>query len=147
MGRQGLLIGEVAARSGVSRKALRLYEASGLLPPPDRTATRYRVYGGETLAVLRFVTRARRLGFTLAEIKEIVAIKRSGQTPCDHVQALVARKAAELDLALRDLTAQRKILRDLLRSWRPRPGNTAAVCPCIEEDTRSEKGRRGKWTR
>src|SRR5439155_14683848 len=69
MARDGLLIGEVAARSGVSRKALRLYEAAGILPAPRRTAARYRVYGSDTLALLAFVTQARRLGFTLGDIK------------------------------------------------------------------------------
>ena len=143
MGRQGLLIGEVAARAGVSRKALRLYEAAGILPQPDRTASRYRVYGPETLALLRFVTQARRLGFGLAEIKEIVAIKRSGQIPCEHVRALVGRKVNQLDRTLRELADQRKMLRALLLSWPPRPGRAAAVCPHIEEGNRPEKRRKG----
>jgi DNA-binding transcriptional MerR regulator len=69
--RDGLLIGEVAARSGMSRKALRLYEAAGILPTPRRTNAGYRVYGHDTLALLEFVTQARRLAFTLDEIKEI----------------------------------------------------------------------------
>ncbi len=145
MGRQGLLIGEVAARSGVSRKALRLYEAAGILPPPARTATRYRVYGADTLAVLRFVARARWLGFTLAEIKEIVAIKRAGQLPCAHVQALVARKAGELDRTLRELQAQRRMLRGLMVSWGARRGGAAAVCPHIEDGGRPEKRRKKQW--
>src|SRR5574341_341348 len=143
MGRQGWLIGEVAARCGVSRKALRLYEAAGILPLPNRTASRYRVYGPETLALLRFVTQARRLGFSLAEIKEIVAIKRSGQIPCEHVRALVSRKVAQLDRELRELADQRMMLRALLSSWRPSPGKAAAVCPHIEEEDRPEKRRKG----
>jgi len=55
MARNGLLIGEVAAKSGVSRKALRLYETAGILPPTRRTASGYRTYGPETLAILAFV--------------------------------------------------------------------------------------------
>ena len=55
----GLLIGEVAARSGVSRKALRLYEARGILPPPRRTASGYRSYPTDLLGGLHFVTQAR----------------------------------------------------------------------------------------
>ena len=57
MGRDGLLIGEVASRSGVSRKALRLYERTGILPASRRTTTGYRVYGPETLSTLEFVAR------------------------------------------------------------------------------------------
>ncbi len=62
MGRDGLLIGEVASRGGVSRKALRLYERTGILPATRRTEAGYRVYEPETLAILAFVAQARRLG-------------------------------------------------------------------------------------
>ena len=62
VGKDGLLIGEVAKRSGASRKALRLYEAAGILPAPWRPASGYRVYAADTLALLGFVRRAQRLG-------------------------------------------------------------------------------------
>ncbi len=133
MAHPGLLTGEVARRSGVSRKALRLYEAAGILPPPTRTAAGYRVYGKETLAVLRFVLEGRRFGFSLEQIKEVVEIKRSGQTPCTHVCELVRRKAEDLDETVHDLTAMRDALRGLLGSWSRRRGRVAAVCPHIEQ--------------
>jgi DNA-binding transcriptional MerR regulator len=135
------LIGEVAARSGVSRKALRLYESTGILSAPARTPSGYRVYGEEALRVLSFVTQARRLGLSLAEIKEIVALKRSGTLPCQHVQRLVRRKAEELDRKLRDLAAVRRRLRSLLATWRSRRGAAAAVCPHIERANRQHEGR------
>lgn len=72
MAKDGLLIGEVSKQSGASRKALRLYEAAGILPAPRRATSAY-------LALIR---RAPGLGFTLDEIKDIVSIKRTGQTPC-----------------------------------------------------------------
>jgi len=97
MGTNSLLIGEVARRSGVSRKALRLYEEAGILPPPQRTPSGYRVYGGDALDLLAFVSQAQRLGFTLEEIRQIVAIKRSGRAPRPHVRDLVRRKVADLD--------------------------------------------------
>ncbi|MGH9021919.1 MAG: MerR family transcriptional regulator, partial [Acidimicrobiia bacterium] len=84
MARDGLLIGEVAAKSGVSRKALRLYETAGILPPPRRTAAGYRTYGPETLPILAFVARARRLGFHLDEIRDVVGMRRLGRCPCPH---------------------------------------------------------------
>ena len=138
----GLLIGTVAARSGASRKAIRLYEATGILARPARTRSGYRLYPPATLALLAFVAQARRLGFTLAEIREIVAIKRAGGVPCRHVRALVRRKAHELDQALRDLTAMRRRLRGLIRSRVPRSGRGAVVCPHIEATKRSETERR-----
>jgi len=132
MARDGLLIGEVAAKSGVTRKALRLYERAGILPPARRTAAGYRVYDQDTLALLVFVTQARRLGFRLDEIKRITALKRSGRTPCAHVMDLVHLKLENIERALADLAEVRGQLQGLLRSWRSRRGRPAAVCPCIE---------------
>jgi len=111
MGHRGLLIGELAARGGVSRKAIRLYEA---------------------LAVLTFVTQARRLGFSLAEIQEIVAIRRTGQLPCAHVQVKLRQKAADLDRLLGELAALRRSLHAALGGRRSHLRRQAAICPHIE---------------
>jgi DNA-binding transcriptional MerR regulator len=132
MAGDGLLIGEVAAKSGLTRKALRLYERAGILPPTRRTAAGYRVYGQDTLALLAFVTQARRLGFRLDEIKRITALKRSGRTPCTHVIDLVHLKLENIERALADLAEVRGQMQGLLRSWRSRRDRSAAVCPCIE---------------
>ncbi len=132
MARDGLLIGEVAARSGVSRKALRLYEAQGILPPSRRSFAGYRLYASDTLSTLAFVTRARRLGFRLGEIKEIVQMKRSGRCPCPHVLQLVRDKLAALDRTLADLSEVRRGLKRLLESSRDSRRGQAAVCHHIE---------------
>src|SRR5512139_3671327 len=100
MERGGLLIGEVAKRSGASRKALRLYETRGILPAARRTASGYRVYPPDVLGVLAFVEQGRRLGLTLAEIGQIVALRRSGSAPCVHVRRLLEDKAADLQSLL-----------------------------------------------
>ena len=142
MGRDGLLIGEVATRSGVSRKVLRLYERTGILPQSRRTETGYRVYGPETLATLAFVVQARRLGFHLDEIKEVVEIRRSGRCPCPHVLGLVRQKVEELDRTLADLTDVRRGLQKLLRpSSRSGRRGEATVCHHIER-FKIVKGRR-----
>jgi DNA-binding transcriptional MerR regulator len=72
----------------------------------------------------------------LEEIKEIVAIKRSGQLPCSHVRQLVRRKVADLDRTVRNLIAARNALRSLLTSWSRRRAGIAAVCPYIERGER-----------
>src|SRR6266508_1623196 len=127
MGRDGLMIGEVEKESGASRKALRLYEAAGILPAHRRTAAGYRVYGADTLALLSFVRQAQRLGFSLDEIKEIVAIKRAGRAPCHHVRDLVRRKTDELDRRLTDLMEMRNGLRALVKGWRSSGQGRAAI--------------------
>ena len=118
-----------AKRSGVTRKALRLYEQAGILPAARRTASGYRVYSADALAVLSFVRKAQGLGFTLGEIKDIVAIRRSGRAPCPHVCDLVRRKAADLDRKVADLAEVRRGLSRLLNDWRSWDGAPAAVCP------------------
>src|SRR5438445_10054553 len=95
--RNGLLIGAVAARSDLSRKALRLYEARGILPPPRREPSGYRLYPADVLKLLTFVGQARRLGLTLAEIKHIVVLRRSGSAPCAQLRSLLEQKAADLE--------------------------------------------------
>lgn len=147
MARDGLLIGEAAKQSGASRKALRLYEAAGILPAPRRTAAGYRVYSEPTLGLLAFIRQAQRLGFTLDEIKEIVSIKRAGRVPCPHVRDLVRRRTYELDRRLVEMRQVRDGLRALLKGWRSTTG-PAAVCPHIERTRKTTRPRRrkGSWT-
>ena len=146
MNRNGLLIGEVAVRSGVSRKALRLYEAAGILSPPVRTASGYRVFASDTLPLLAFVRQAQGLGFTLDEIKEIVSIRRAGRPPCAHVRELVRRKARELDRKLADLVEVRDRLRAVLKRRQGTKLETSAVCPHIERPLAINRQPRGAAT-
>ena len=130
--RDGLLIGEVATKSGTSRKALRVYEAAGIIRKPRRTPSGYRLYDSAALDLVAFVRQAQHLGFTLDEIKEIISIKRSGRAPCPHVRDLVNRKATELEQTLADLQEVRRDLRALLRRWPSQRTSKALVCPHIE---------------
>jgi MerR family copper efflux transcriptional regulator len=125
MPRDGLLIGEVAQRTGLSRKALRLYEARGILPPARRTSSGYRTYAPDVLGLLHFVTQARRLGLTLAEIESIVALRCARPGPCAHVRALLERKVTELD----DLGRE---LRRILNTWDASSQRQGVVCQHIE---------------
>jgi len=126
MGRDGvLLVGELAKRSGVTRKALRVYEASNILPPARRTPAGYRVYDPAVLGVVAFVKHAQSLGFRLEEIREIVSIRRSGRAPCSHVKGMIRQKLADVEIL-------RRGLRSLLRSWDSKSDPGAAVCPHIE---------------
>jgi DNA-binding transcriptional MerR regulator len=136
----GLRIGELARRAGVTPKAIRFYETKGILPPANRGANRYRLYGDDAVEMLRFIRQATGLGLTLAEIRDIISIRQGGRPPCTHVHHLLHDKAAELDRKLEDLLEVRRRIRKSLAAWKRRPGMSAAVCPHIE--TPASRGRR-----
>ena len=127
-----LKIGQAAQRAGVGAKAIRLYEAKGVIPRAVRGENGYRLYSPETVDVLCFVRQAQGLGLSLAEIKEIVAIRQGGRPPCRHVHQLLQRKAAELDQKLDNLLVMRRWLRRSLAAWGRTSRKNAAVCPHIE---------------
>lgn len=137
----GLKIGEVARRAGVTPKAIRFYETKRVLPPAARGTNDYRLYGDDVVDMLRFIKRATGLGLTLAEIRDIISIRRGGRPPCTHVHRLLHDKAAELDRKLEDLLEVRRRIRKSLAAWKRQPGKLATVCPHIE--TPAVRGRRG----
>jgi DNA-binding transcriptional MerR regulator len=123
----GLKIGELARRAGVTAKAIRFYERKRILPPAKRAVNRYRVYGDDAVEVLRFIKQAAGLGLTLAEIKDIIAIRQGGRPPCTHVHQLLRDKADELDRKLRDLVDVRQRIRRSLNAWSRRPRSEASL--------------------
>ena len=82
MSTKTLRIGQVAQRAGVGAKAIRFYEANGVISRPPRGENGYRLYSPETVDVLRFIKQAQGLGLTLGEISEMVAIRQGGRPPC-----------------------------------------------------------------
>lgn len=127
-----LKIGQVARQAGVTTKAIRFYEAAGVLPAAARGANGYRLYGTEAVDMLAFVRQAAGLGLTLAEVRDIIAIRRGGRAPCAHVHRLLTEKARELDRKLQDLMEMRRVLRRSLAAWRRAPARKAVVCPHLE---------------
>lgn len=86
----GLTIGQVAKQTHLSHDTLRLYERMGLIEEPPRMANNYRQYPEETITRVKFIIRAKDMGFTLKEIGEILAIRKTSNHTCDEV-----RKKAE----------------------------------------------------
>ncbi|MGH2405378.1 MAG: heavy metal-responsive transcriptional regulator [bacterium] len=128
----GLKIGQLAQQVGVTAKAIRFYEAKHVLPRPTRGTNGYRLYGRDTVETLRFVKQATGLGLTLAEIRDIIAIRQGGAPPCVHVRRVFQDKARELDRKLRDLIDMRRQIRRSLAAWSRAGRGRAAVCPHIE---------------
>lgn len=139
-------IGELSRHSGVPSTTLRYYEQAGLLAPPRRTASGYRAYGEETLNRLAFIRAAQSVGLTLAEIRDVVAIRDGGRAPCRHVQELVERRRAEVRTRIAEL---RRLEADLVRVSRaaaaldPADCDPSGVCGAIaiEPAPRTTAGR------
>ncbi|MEV0112843.1 heavy metal-responsive transcriptional regulator [Streptomyces sp. NPDC050844] len=106
-------IGELATASGVTTKTIRFYEQAGLVPEPPRTSSGYRDYPGESLTRLAFIRDAQHAGLTLAEIRGILALRDSGQAPCDHVSELIDEHLEEIDRRISELRKTRTALRGL----------------------------------
>ena len=110
-----MLIGDLATRAGLSTKAIRFYEQAGLLPRPPRTSGGYRDYPPGAVDRLAFVQHAQAAGFTLADIRGVLAIRDSGQAPCEHVSALIDEHLAQVERRIAELIRTRDALRDLQR--------------------------------
>lgn len=128
-------IGELSRVSGVPRTALRYYERAGVLRPPRRTASGYRSYGDEAVGRLAFIRAAQGIGLTLAEIRDIIAIRDGGRAPCEHVVALVRQRRGEVRSRIRELRALERDLDrlaetgDRLNPAQCGPGGVCGVIP------------------
>ena len=110
-----MLIGELAARVGMTTTALRFYESRGLLRPERRTASGYRDYDETAVSRLRFVQGAQAAGFTLREIATVLQVRDGGQAPCTHVHALINHHLHDINHRLQELQAARTELTRLAR--------------------------------
>ncbi|CAN5351124.1 heavy metal-responsive transcriptional regulator [soil metagenome] len=130
-----LSIGEAAERTQLSRKAIRLYEKKGLLPPARRSDAGYRLYSGDDLDVLHFIRRAKALGLHLGEVGEILDLQRGGEQPCDRVLGLLDGRIAEIDRTVADLQQLRSALRTAREAAEAgrRRGQRSVVCRIIED--------------
>ncbi len=127
-----LRIGELAAGLGLNPKTIRYYEAIGLLPAPRRSPAGYRLYDAVDRERLRFITKAKAIGLTLEEIGGILALRREGQPPCEHVLALLDRKLAAVDRQMRTLAEFRRALVALREGAAETRRADACVCGIIE---------------
>lgn len=109
-----LTIGALARRAGVGIDTIRYYEREGLLPAPLRRASGYRSYGDATVTQLRFIRRAKLLGFTLEEIRDLLALSRDRSHGVKAVKRRAEERLHALDARIADLTRVRNGLAELV---------------------------------
>jgi len=125
-----LTIGETAARSGVPAKTIRYYEQIGLIGAAARAENLYRTYSEADVAMLRFIGRARRLGFSVQALKQLVALYRDRGRASADVKAIALHHIAEIDSKLTELQAVRAALADLAARCH---GDERPDCPILDE--------------
>ena len=123
-------IGELSRRTGVHIETIRYYERIKMLPAPPRTASGRRVYGPAEARVLGFIRRSRELGFTLDEIRALLALSAGdGQDACAEVRELASGHLGDVRAKIADLRAMERVLADAVRRC-----DTGEVpgCPLID---------------
>jgi MerR family copper efflux transcriptional regulator len=131
MGDAALLnIGEAAQASGVSAKMIRHYEETGLVPKAGRTQSGYRVYREADVHRLRFVRRARDMGFSMKEIEALLGLWNDRRRASSEVKRLATKHIADLDQKIAELQAMRRSLAELSRHCH---GDHRPDCPILED--------------
>jgi DNA-binding transcriptional MerR regulator len=128
-------VGELARSAGVTAETVRYYTRVGLLAPQTDASNGYRRFGAADLGRLRFVLRAKRLGFQLDEIAEILGMSDRGRAPCPVVREIVERRIAETRTRLADMQALQSRLERAVELWAQMPDGEPdghAVCALIE---------------
>jgi MerR family mercuric resistance operon transcriptional regulator len=127
---QALTIGKVAKAAGVGVETIRFYEREGLLPEPPRRPSGYRAYDGEAVRRIRFIAGAKRLGFALREIAELLDLRVAGGRSCAVVRARALAKLQEMEQRIAALLRMKRALARLAAACEGE-GPTAA-CPILE---------------
>jgi len=108
-----LRIGHVAKESGIGIETIRFYERNGLIEEPPRRESGYREYSQEIIPRLRFIKRAKELGFSLREIGEILSMRSRGHARCKDVKVHAEQKLSDIESKIRDLKKMRKAILSL----------------------------------
>lgn len=139
-------IGELARESGIPATTLRYYEQVGLIAPPRRAESGYRAYDPDALPRLAFIHAAQAVGLTLAEIRDVIAIRDGGRAPCRHVRELLDRRRTEVGAKIAEL---RRLEEDLDRvsamaaDLDPAHCDPSGICAAIPLEARRSQS--GMW--
>ena len=113
---QRMTIGKVAGRSGVGVETVRFYERNGLIPEPMRSESGYRQYPEQIVSRILFIRRAKELGFTLREIKELLSLRPQPDAGCADVRSRAEAKITDIEEKIRRLEMMKAALVDLTKT-------------------------------
>lgn len=122
-------IGEVAALSEVNSKMIRRYEEQGIIPKAGRSTSGYRTYSEKDVHILRFVKRARELGFSMKDIKQLVSLWRNKSRPSSQVKSIASKHVGELEKKLFEIQTMLKTLKHLTEHCH---GDQRPDCPILD---------------
>lgn len=132
-----LTVGKLAKSIGLSAKSIRYYEKEKLIPRAARSTAGYRLYGPDVVARLRFIQKAKAIGFSLDDIRRILQLTDKGKPCCEQVFAWSDRKIRELDEQIKFLTGLKKKVQHYQRRWQQERQASrfpeADICGLIEE--------------
>lgn len=121
---------QLAQKVNVNIETLRYYERRGLIPEPQRKDSGYRQYSPDYVVRLHFIQKAKALGFTLQEIKELLSLRVDPQTSCDEVKERAEAKLSEIEQKITALKKMKNALHKLAASCHS--GGPAGECPILE---------------
>ncbi len=127
---QAMTIGQAAKSSAVSAKMIRHYESIGLLPKAQRTESGYRLYDETDVHTLRFIQRARSLGFPLETIRTLLALWRNRRRSSAQVKELSLRHVADLERKIAEMQAMVRTLKHLAHNCH---GDDRPDCPILDD--------------
>lgn len=131
-------IGEAAKATGISAKMIRYYEQIGLIVPADRTEAGYRVYSDNDVHTLRFINRARDLGFSVEQMRTLLALWQDKSRASGDVKAIALEHVRALEEKARALQEMSRTLQKLAECCH---GDDRPDCPIIEDFANAGKGR------
>lgn len=123
-------IGEAARQSDVSAKMVRHYESLGLLPSVDRTDSGYRQYTDKEVHTLRFIKRSRALGFSMAEIAELLKLWQNQRRSSSDVRKIALKQVADLNERMSEMEAMKRALETLIHCCH---GDHRPDCPILDQ--------------
>jgi DNA-binding transcriptional MerR regulator len=141
-----LTVGQLAARAGVRADTIRYYERAGLLPEPSRTDGDHRRYGPADLDRMLFIRGAQRLGLRLAEIRELLAVRDTGDCPCGPAETLLSEHIGEIDREIARLARLRADLAGMVAGLSSPSGPCPDPVPgtwCATDRQETESSSRG----